>query len=81
MVCPITPTPALPHDHDPDPLARRIDIDGADYPYLDQLVRAGLATPVHPSSETTQPEKSCMVLEMGAWSNTTTDRGSYSESH
>jgi amidase len=43
VVCPITPTPAFPHDHNPDPLARRIDIDGAEHPYFDQLVRAGLA--------------------------------------
>jgi amidase len=44
VVCPITPTPAFPHDHDPNPLARRIDIDGVEYPYFDQLVWAGLAT-------------------------------------
>ncbi|SDD04334.1 amidase [Glycomyces harbinensis] len=44
VVCPITPTPAFPHDHDPDLLGRRIDIDGVDYPYFDQLVWAGLAT-------------------------------------
>ncbi|SFR03453.1 amidase [Lentzea waywayandensis] len=44
VVCPITPTPAFPHDHDPNPLARRIDIDGVEHPYFDQLVWAGLAT-------------------------------------
>ncbi|MEU6818632.1 amidase [Streptomyces sp. NPDC046860] len=44
VVCPITPTPAFPHDHTPDLLQRRIDIDGVTYPYLDQLVWAGLAT-------------------------------------
>ncbi|MEU8681522.1 amidase [Streptomyces sp. NPDC048611] len=44
VVCPITPTPAFPHDHNPDLLARRIDIDGVEYPYFDQLVWAGLAT-------------------------------------
>ncbi|MGW4095984.1 amidase [Mycobacterium sp. NPDC004974] len=44
VVCPITPTPAFPHDHDPDLLERRIDIDGVEYPYFDQLVWAGLAT-------------------------------------
>lgn len=44
VVCPITPTPAFPHDHHPDPMARRIDIDGAGVPYFDQLVWAGLAT-------------------------------------
>ncbi|AXB43271.1 amidase [Amycolatopsis albispora] len=44
VVCPITPTPAFPHDHSPHPLDRRIDIDSTEYPYFDQLVWAGLAT-------------------------------------
>ncbi|MFE5852641.1 amidase [Streptomyces sp. NPDC056500] len=44
VVCPITPTPAFPHDHNPNVLERRIDIDGVGYPYFDQLVWAGLAT-------------------------------------
>ncbi|MBB4928043.1 amidase [Kitasatospora kifunensis] len=44
VVCPITPTPAFPHDHNPDPTKRRLDIDGVEYPYLDQLVWAGVAT-------------------------------------
>jgi amidase len=44
VVCPITPTPAFPHDHNPNPLERRIGIDGVEYPYFDQLVWAGLAT-------------------------------------
>ena len=44
VVCPITPTPAFGHDHHPNPLERRIDIDGVEYPYFDQLVWAGLAT-------------------------------------
>jgi amidase len=44
VVCPITPTPAFPHDHDPDPRERRIDIDGVGYPFFDQIVWAGLAT-------------------------------------
>ncbi|MEW2524199.1 amidase [Streptomyces sp. NPDC047071] len=44
VVCPITPTPAFPHDHHPDPLRRLISVDGVEYPYFDQLVWAGLAT-------------------------------------
>jgi amidase len=44
VVCPVTPTPAFPHDHNPNLLERRIDIDGVEYPDLDQLVWAGLAT-------------------------------------
>ncbi|WP_040811139.1 amidase [Nocardia concava] len=44
VLCPITPTPAFPHDHNPDPLSRRLDIDGTPHPYFDQLVWAGAAT-------------------------------------
>jgi amidase len=44
VVCPVTPTPAFPHDHHPNPLERRLDIDGVEYPYFDQLVWAGVAT-------------------------------------
>ncbi|MEV6949548.1 amidase [Streptomyces sp. NPDC051172] len=44
VVCPVTPTPAFPHDQNPDLMGRRLDIDGVEYPYLDQLVWAGLAT-------------------------------------
>ncbi|ADJ49087.1 amidase [Amycolatopsis mediterranei S699] len=44
VVCPITPTPAFPHDHHPNPMERRIAIDGVEYPYFDQFVWAGLAT-------------------------------------
>lgn len=44
VACPITPTPAFPHDHNPDLLERRLDIDGVEHPYFDQLVWAGLAT-------------------------------------
>lgn len=44
VVCPITPTPAFPHNHDGGLDNRRIDIDGTEYPYFDQLVWAGMAT-------------------------------------
>lgn len=44
VVCPVTPTPAFPHDHHPDPRERRLDIDGVGHPYFDQLVWAGVAT-------------------------------------
>ena len=44
VVCPITPTPAFPHDHNPNLLERRIDIDGVECPFFDQVVWAGLAT-------------------------------------
>ncbi|WP_396915702.1 amidase [Mycolicibacterium sp.] len=43
-VCPITPTPAFGHDHDPDLLGRRLDIDGVEHAYFDQLVWAGVPT-------------------------------------
>ncbi|RMI27603.1 amidase [Nocardia stercoris] len=44
VVCPIAPTPAFPHDHNPDRRARRIDIDGLEHPYLDHSLWPGLAT-------------------------------------
>lgn len=44
VVCPITPTPAFPHDHNGGLENRHIDIDGVEYPYFDQLVWAGVAT-------------------------------------
>ena len=44
VLCPPVPTPAFPHDHSPDQRARRIDIDGTLYPYLDQMVWPGVAT-------------------------------------
>ena len=44
VICPIMPTPAYPHNHEPDQTRRVIDIDGTHYPYLDQLVWPGVAT-------------------------------------
>ncbi|MEV0334240.1 amidase [Nocardia sp. NPDC050717] len=44
VVCPITPTPAFPHDHTGDLESRHLDIDGVAYPYFDQLVLAAVAT-------------------------------------
>ncbi|WP_405181721.1 amidase [Nocardia sp. NBC_01377] len=44
VVCPITPTPAFPHDHNGALESRHIDIDGVEHPYFDQLALAGLAT-------------------------------------
>src|SRR5262245_4079248 len=44
VLCPVMPTPAYPHDHSSPDFARRIAIDGKDYPYFDQLVWPELAT-------------------------------------
>ncbi len=44
VICPIMPTPAYPHDHSPEQESRRIDIDGKDYIYSDQLAWPGIAT-------------------------------------
>ncbi|MGP8122464.1 MAG: amidase [Xanthobacteraceae bacterium] len=44
VICPVMPTPAYPHDHSADQEARRISIDGKDYPYVDQLIWPGVAT-------------------------------------
>jgi amidase len=43
VLCPPMPTTSFPHDHSPQ-LARKLDVDGAKIPYLDQSVWAGLAT-------------------------------------
>ena len=44
VICPIMPTPAFPHDHSPEQEQRRINIDGKDYAYTDQLAWPGVAT-------------------------------------
>ncbi len=44
VICPIMPTPAYPHDHSPDQEQRRINIDGVDHVYTDQLAWPGIAT-------------------------------------
>jgi amidase len=44
VLCPIHPTPAWPHDHS-NREARRVDIDGQSYPWIDTLrVWGGVAT-------------------------------------
>jgi amidase len=43
VIHPVMPTPAFPHDHSPMG-SRRIDIDGAEQDYLDQIALAGVAT-------------------------------------
>ncbi|MEC3918984.1 amidase [Nocardia sp. CDC160] len=45
LVCPITPTPAFPHNHTNSVLDNRtLDIDGTEYPYNLHLVWASIAT-------------------------------------
>ena len=44
VICPIMPTPAYPHDHSEPQEQRRINIDGKDYVYPDQLAWPGIAT-------------------------------------
>jgi amidase len=44
VICPVMPTPAYPHDHSLDQETRRIDVDGRDYVYPDQLAWPGIAT-------------------------------------
>ncbi len=44
VICPVMPTPAYPHDHSADQEARRINIDGKDHVYTDQLAWPGIAT-------------------------------------
>jgi amidase len=44
VICPVMPTPAFAHDHSLEQEARRIAIDGKQFPYVDQLVWPGIAT-------------------------------------
>jgi amidase len=44
LLCPITTTAAVPHDHEGTLLARTIRVNGAERPYLDQIVWAGFVT-------------------------------------
>jgi amidase len=44
VICPVMPTPAYPHDHSPEQETRRINIDGKDHDYPDQLAWPGIAT-------------------------------------
>ncbi|WP_407177202.1 amidase [Bradyrhizobium sp. STM 3562] len=44
VICPIMPTQAYPHDHSPEQEERRVNIDGKDYVYPDQLSWPGIAT-------------------------------------
>jgi amidase len=37
LLCPVTPTTAIPHDQTPDPDARRITVNGTPAPYWDQV--------------------------------------------
>jgi amidase len=43
VICPVMPTPAYPHDHAPEQETRRINIDGKDYAYPDQMAWPGIA--------------------------------------
>ena len=42
LLCPITPTTAIPHEHQPDVNARRIIVNGISRPYGDQIPWASL---------------------------------------
>jgi amidase len=44
VVCPVTATPAFPHDHLADQEERRFTIDGAPHVYFDNLIWPGVAT-------------------------------------
>jgi amidase len=44
VICPVMPTPAYPHDHSEPQESRRINIDGKDHVYPDQLAWPGIAT-------------------------------------
>jgi amidase len=44
LLCPIWPLPAIPHDHEDTVLGRVIRVNGAERPYVELIVWAGLVT-------------------------------------
>jgi len=44
LLCPVTPSTAMKHDHNPDFHARRIEVNGVERPYFDDFFWAGVAT-------------------------------------
>jgi amidase len=44
VICPVTPTPAYPHDHSPNMRTRTLLVDGKVYPYYDQFAWCSIAT-------------------------------------
>lgn len=42
LLCPITPTAAIPHDQSPNQNARQIVVNGKPFPYMEQIFWAGL---------------------------------------
>lgn len=44
LLCPVTPSTAMKHDHNPDFHARTITVNGAARPYFDNFFWAGIAT-------------------------------------
>jgi amidase len=44
VVCPVMPVPAYEHNQSEPATDRKVTIDGAEYPYFDQLALAGIAT-------------------------------------
>jgi amidase len=43
VICPVMPTPAFPHDHSPEQEKRRINVDGKEFAYPDQMAWPGIA--------------------------------------
>lgn len=44
LLCPVSPVPAIPHDHDPDMVGRRVVINGERREYWDQVCWIGMAS-------------------------------------
>ncbi|HEY4441492.1 MAG TPA: amidase family protein, partial [Candidatus Elarobacter sp.] len=65
VIAPPMPTPAFPHDHEPDFDARRIAIDGADYPYGDMSLWAAVATEPGLPATTVPIERTADGLPIG----------------
>ncbi len=42
LLCPVTPTAAIPHDHSPSQRTRQIEVNGKPFPYMEQIFWAGI---------------------------------------
>ena len=47
LLCPVSPVPAIPHDHDPDMVGRRVVINGEPREYWDQVRWIAAASACH----------------------------------
>jgi len=66
VLAPVTPVPAIPHDHEGSMFTRSIDVDGAALPYAHLLDRIALATTLHLPAISAPAGRTAAGLPVGA---------------